>query len=125
MDDRIYKSLADIMQCITNIESFLETRPKMFETFVNDLCFKNAVQWNIVIIGEAMNRILKIEKEISITSARQIVATRNYVIHGYDSLRDDLIWGIVINHLPLLKEEVIQLLDAKSDISNMTGYEAD
>ncbi len=113
------------MQCITNIESFLETRPKMFETFVNDLCFKNAVQWNIAIIGEAMNRILKIEKEISITSARQIVATRNYVIHGYDSLRDDLIWGIVINHLPLLKEEVIQLLDAKSDISNMTGYEAD
>lgn len=72
-----------------------------------------------------MNRVLKLDAAIPISSARSIVNTRNFVIHSYDSLDKEIIWGIVINHLPLLKEEVIQLLDAKSDISDMTGYEAD
>ncbi len=57
-----------------------------------------------------MNRILKIKPDIQITSARKIVNTRNYLIHGYDSLREDLIWSIVINHLPILKAEIRSLL---------------
>jgi len=40
----------------------------------------------------------------------KIVNTRNYLIHGYDSLREDLIWSIVINHLPILKAEIRALL---------------
>lgn len=112
MDEKVCKSLLDILGCIKNIESFMESRPRMFQTFCEDICFKNAVQWNIAIIGEAMNRILKIEKDIPISSSRQIVATRNYIIHGYDSLRDDIVWSIVINHLPLLKKEVEELLDS-------------
>lgn len=46
-----------------------------------------------------------------ITSARRIVDTRNYVIHGYDSVTDDIMWGIVVRHLPLLKAEVDRLLE--------------
>ena len=65
-----------------------------------------AVQMNIAIIGEATNRILKKDENISITNARKIVNTRNYVIHGYDSLRNEILWAIVIKDLPLLKEEV-------------------
>ena len=37
--------------------------------------------------------------------------TRNSVIHGYDSVTDDVMWGIVIRHLPLLKAEVEKLLE--------------
>lgn len=58
-----------------------------------------------------MNRLLKIAPEIEITSARRIVDTRNYVIHGYDSVTDDIMWGIVVRHLPLLKAEVDRLLE--------------
>ena len=47
-----------------------------------------------------MNRILKLYPYNPITSARRIVDTRNFLIHGYDSLREDLVWGIVIRHLP-------------------------
>ena len=65
---------------------------------------------NIAIIGEATNRILKINPEVAITNARKIVDTRNYVIHGYDSLRPEMIWAIVINHLPLLKKEATAIL---------------
>ncbi len=112
MDEQIVKYLSDILKSIGNIELFCSSRPKEFKVFCDDVCFRSAVQWEIAIIGEAMNRILKICPEITITSARRIVNTRNYLIHGYDSLREDLIWGIVINHLPLLKTEVLQLIEA-------------
>jgi uncharacterized protein with HEPN domain len=35
---------------------------------------------------------------------------RNYVIHGYDSLKPEIVWAIVINHLPPLRAEVERLL---------------
>ena len=66
---------------------------------------------NIEIIGEAMNRILKIESTIQITNSRKIVDARNYIIHGYDSLSADILWSIVVNHLPRLKLEVEKLLE--------------
>lgn len=109
--DEIYKPLNDILNSIENIELFCSTRPREFKAFCEDKCFRSAVQWEIAIIGEAMNRILKIDSKVPITSARRIVNTRNYLIHGYDSLKEDLIWGIVINHLSLLKNEVIQLIE--------------
>lgn len=112
MDEKLVKTLIDILQAIENIELFCSTRPKEYQTFCEDVCFRSAVQWEIAIIGEAMNRILKINPDIPITSARRIVNTRNFLIHGYDSLREDLIWAIVINHLPLLKTEVEQLIAA-------------
>ena len=110
MDDQIIKSLSDILKSIENIELFCSSRPKEFKVFCEDICFRSAVQWEIAVIGEAMNRILKQYPEIPITSARRIVNTRNYLIHGYDSLKEDLIWAIVVNHLPLLKSEVQQLI---------------
>lgn len=61
-----------------------------------------------------MNRVLKLNPDISISSARKIVGTRNLVIHGYDSLDNAILWGIVIKHLPLLRDEVIALLSDES-----------
>lgn len=58
-----------------------------------------------------MNRILKINSEIEITSARKIVDTRNYVIHAYDSLKPDILWAIVINHIPRLKADIQRLVE--------------
>jgi len=43
-------------------------------------------------------------------NAKQIIGTRNRIIHGYDSVSDDMIWSIVINHLPKLKMEVEELM---------------
>ena len=67
------------------------------------------------IIGEAMSRILKVDRDIAITNSRKIVDARNYIIHGNDSLSADILWSIVINHLPKLKEEVRTLLEQQSD----------
>ena len=57
-----------------------------------------------------MNRILKINPEINISSARKIVNTRNIVIHSYDSLDKEIIWAIIMRHLPILETEVNSLL---------------
>ena len=57
-----------------------------------------------------MTRILKLDIEIEITGSKKIVTLRNRIIHGYDTVSDGVIWGIVIKHLPVLKIEVEKLL---------------
>ena len=110
MDRKIRKHLADILASIIEIESFMAERPKEYATFCNDTLFRRGVERNMEIMGEAMNNVLKIDPNIAITSSRKIVDTRNFIIHAYDSLKPDILWGIVINHIPLLKREVETLL---------------
>ena len=57
-----------------------------------------------------MSRNMKIDPEIKISNSRKIVDARNKIIHGYDEISDDVIWGIVVNNLPILKSEVETLL---------------
>ncbi len=96
-------------QAIQEINGFLPAE-KNFIKFQKDIKTKRAIERNIEIIGEAMNRILKKEPGIKITNARKIVATRNRVIHGYDSVSEDVIWAIVVQELPKLENEINQLL---------------
>ncbi|MEE1177543.1 MAG: HepT-like ribonuclease domain-containing protein [Paludibacteraceae bacterium] len=113
MEDNIKKYLHDMLTAIEEIDSFFDGKPKIFENFNNNICLKRAVERNIEIIGEAMNRILKEFRDIKITNSRKIVDARNYIIHGYDSLSADILWSIVINHLPLLKSEIKELLQSE------------
>jgi len=72
---------------------------------------KFATERDLEIIGEAMSRILREDSEFPIENAQRIVGLRNQIIHGYDSVSDENIWGILINHIPRLKEEVNKLLE--------------
>lgn len=111
MDRKVKKYLYDIFAAIEEIELFVRERSRRYDAFCEDLCFQRAVQMNIAIIGDAVNRVLKEQSDIEIFNARQIVNTRNYVIHGYDSLRLEMLWAIVIKDLPILKQEVSKLLE--------------
>lgn len=57
-----------------------------------------------------MMRILRVDPDISITDTRKIIDTRNRIIHGYDSVSEDILWGIIMRNLPILQKEVEQLL---------------
>jgi uncharacterized protein with HEPN domain len=35
---------------------------------------------------------------------------RNRVIHGYDKIDNEIIWGTIVRHLPTLKIEILDLL---------------
>lgn len=111
MDNNIKTWLFDILNSINEIESYYIETPKMFEIYQNDLRTKRAIERNIEIIGEAMSRILKEDSKIKISNSRKIVDVRNRIIHGYDSVSDDVIWGIVVKNLPVLQKEVEILLD--------------
>lgn len=110
--DKINKYLYDIMASCKEIEEETSARGRNFETFCSDRVYRRFVERNFEIIGEAMNRVLKLNPEINISSARKIVNTRNLVIHSYDSLDKEILWGIVINHLPILDKEVKTLLES-------------
>ncbi len=109
---KVLKRLKDIKSSIDAINGFLLRQPKRFDVFCSDEMFKSAVLYHITIIGEAINYILRLKPDIAITSARKIVNTRNYIIHGYDSLDNEILWSIVINHIPKLEGEIIKLLDS-------------
>jgi uncharacterized protein with HEPN domain len=109
MKPEIYTWLEDIQRSIEEIFDFLPEKRDFFE-FQKDLKTRKAVERNLEIIGEALNRILKLEPEFPISDSRKIVDTRNRIIHGYDSVSEDVIWLIVNRYLPKLKMEVDKLL---------------
>lgn len=111
MDRKVKKYLEDIMLAIGEIELFLSQRPRQYQVFLDDHMFRSAIERQVGIIGEAMSRILSLVPDILITNARNIKGTRNYIVHAYDSLQPYTIWGIVINDIPKLKEEIVLLLN--------------
>lgn len=113
MDNYVKTCLSDVLQSIHEIESYFEGQPKIFAEYRKDGRTRRAVERNIEIIGEAVNRILKFDPQFRLENARNIIGTRNRIIHSYDAISDELIWSIVVNHLPLLKIEVIALLKEK------------
>jgi uncharacterized protein with HEPN domain len=109
MELEIKTWLYDILNAITEIESFVGTSTT-FTSFQGDLKTKRAVERNIEIIGEAMSRILTKDESIELSNTRKIVDTRNRIIHGYDTVSDDILWSIIRQHLPVLKKEIEELL---------------
>lgn len=110
MNNKIKKLLFDILTAINNIDDYIGNE-KYFEIYDNNSMMQDAVERNIEIIGEAMNKLLIIEPKIEISNSRRIVDARNKIIHGYDEIENAQIWGIIINHLPTLKKEVERFLE--------------
>jgi uncharacterized protein with HEPN domain len=101
--------LKDIELSIKEIHAFLMD-VETYSAFQNDLKTRKAVERNIEIIGEAMKRIKEADPDILISDSRKIIDTRNRIIHGYDSVSSDVIWIIVTRYLPILEQEVRDLL---------------
>lgn len=113
MNDEIKKWLQDILDSINSINDFIGS-PRLFDQYEKNKLLRRAVEREIEIIGEAVNRLNKQKPDLIISNAKQIIATRNRVAHAYDAVNNSLIWGIVINHLPNLKSEVEELLLSKN-----------
>jgi uncharacterized protein with HEPN domain len=57
-----------------------------------------------------MNRILKEDPGFPIKNSKRIIGLRNQIIHGYDSVSDESIWGILTIYLPKLKSEINSMI---------------
>jgi uncharacterized protein with HEPN domain len=110
MQPNVKTWLYDMLQAIEEIDSFFAEGEQKFEVYTHDVRTKRAIERELEIIGEAANRILKAEPDFRLDNIKQIIGTRNRIVHGYDSVSDDMIWSIVINHLPKLRLELEALL---------------
>jgi uncharacterized protein with HEPN domain len=109
MQREVKKYLFDIKESIDSIELYLQDKRDFNEYFANKL-LRRGIERELEIIGEATNRILKLDSEINIDNARRIVDLRNWVIHGYDKIDNVIVWGIISRDIPKLKIQIEELL---------------
>ena len=110
MDREIRKLLADVKICLENIDSYIGEK-EIFEQYETNFLLQDAVERNLITIGEAVNLLLKIKPDIPISNTRRIVDLRNRLTHGYDAIEVVMVWNVIIKYLPVLKTEVDELLE--------------
>ena len=109
MDTNVKKFLFDIQESIDSIEKYLGEK-REFDVYLANKMLRRAIEREFEIIGEAINQFDKLDSSIKISSKKQIISMRNRVIHSYDKIDNEIIWGTIIRHLPTLKIEINDLL---------------
>jgi len=111
MTDQEKKYLSDILESIRKIELFVQDTPT-FELYVQDIKTQSAIERQLSIIGEAVNKLNKLNPHTILEDTQQIVGFRNRLIHAYDSIDNAIVWSILKRHILPLKEEAIKKLVA-------------
>lgn len=104
MTDQQKKYLSDILTACELIDLFVEDA-RTYDDYLNDIKTQSAVERQLGIIGEAVNKFNKLS-ENNLDKSKQIVGFRNRIIHSYDQIDTTIVWAVIKNHLPPLKEEV-------------------
>jgi uncharacterized protein with HEPN domain len=102
-----YKLIADIRLSIDEIERFCAD--KQYDDFEANLLLQRAIEREMEIIGEALNRLIRIDEEKiedTIPEYRSIIGLRNIIAHGYDVVDPMMVWDVVVNHVPKLSRQI-------------------
>jgi len=77
-----------------------------------DPMLRSAVERQFQIIGEALNRLGKVDPETAaeIPDLARIVAFRNVLVHGYAAIDSELVWEVATSRLPDLSVALDALL---------------
>lgn len=110
MPPEVKALLFDMQHAANGIGLF--TAGKTVEDFKSDLMLRSAVERQFEIIGEAMTRLRTRSPETleRFSEYRRIISFRNVLIHGYDTVDDEVTWRIVTEKLPVFRAEVEGLL---------------
>lgn len=108
MTEKSKKYVSDILMAITLIREFTIDITD-FSLYDNDRKTQSAVERQLVIIGEALNKLRLIESTIVIENGKQIIGFRNRLVHAYDSIDNAIVWAILNRHLEKLKIEIENL----------------
>ena len=98
--------LADIAQCIEEVETFVAG--KTLDEYEENILVQRAVEREFTIIAEALSRISRMSAELSsrIDDVRQIAGFRNIIVHDYHVVDPAYVWKVVQGSLPTLKHQV-------------------
>ena len=82
--------------------------------YTADLKTQSAVERQFEIIGEALNRIKKIDPGLldRVDNWREIIGFRNVIAHGYDVIENEIVWNSVKEDIPVLLDQLQRLLKA-------------
>ena len=110
MKDEILAHLHDVLQSGRAIQEFISNRT--LESYTSDELLRSAVERKFEIMGEAINRIKRDEPSLlsRIRNYRDIISFRNILVHGYDTIDDRIVWGVIEEDLDDLVEDVEKLL---------------
>jgi len=108
MTEKSKKYLSDILMAIDLIREFTIDITD-FTIYEKDRKTQSAVERQLVIIGEALNKLRQIESEIIFVNDKQIIGFRNRLVHAYDSIDNSIVWVIINRHLENLKTEIENL----------------
>ena len=83
------------------------------ETFVSDRLRRDAIERNLITIGEAINRLRRRDPATveRISNVGEIIGMRNVLIHQYHEIDDAVVWRAVQVNVPVLLREVGRLLE--------------
>ena len=104
------KWLQDILEACELIQT--ATAGRALADYERDRLLRLAVERNFEIIGEALNRIRQNDPMLAerIPENRAIIAFRNLLIHGYDSIDHSRVWAVIQKDAPQLHRLIAQLL---------------
>ena len=90
------------------------TAGKSMDDYNNDRVFRGAVERELQNIGEALRQLASRAPSVAekITEHQRIIRLRHALVHGYDSVRPDLVWDVIESKLPVLRAELESLLAA-------------
>jgi len=104
------KYLSDIHQSAQRIRAYVEGKTK--QAYLSDVKLQDAIQWNFIVIGEALSQLSKQDSTTAqqISEWHRIIAFRNQLIHGYGVINNEITWDIIENKLTALQRDVVELL---------------
>jgi uncharacterized protein with HEPN domain len=110
MGDEILKDLHDLRSAALAVERF--TAGKEREDYLADELLRSDVERKLQMVGESLVRLRQDDPALlsRIPNHRDIISFRNLLVHGYDSIDDRVVWGIVEEDLDRLLTEVDGLL---------------
>lgn len=102
--------LDHMLQAIERIRRY--TKGKTFEDFIADDMMYYAVVKNIEILGEASNMLTEeFRKEHPQTPWKQVNGMRNYIVHEYFQVDNNVVWDVITNDLPVLEQQVTEYIN--------------
>lgn len=101
--------LQHIQQAIKRIKRY--TSDKSFNDFISDDMLYYAVIKNIEIIGEAANMLTEdFRNRHPQTPWKMVMGMRNYIVHEYFQVDNNIVWDVITVDLPLLEEQILSYL---------------
>jgi len=101
--------LEDILTAAVKVEKF--TKGLSYEDFIDNDLVVDAVIKNILVIGEATKNIPEEIRKINAQIEwRKMAGMRDMMIHGYFSINYRIVWDVVQNKIPTLKQQIEVIL---------------